>query len=77
MTAVSTTPLAHTATSAAASDLRAVRLTDRIRYVHCEGGHGVMTFSSKSGAPLFVKEVSTQEDFKLNYSVFRMMEDLI
>jgi hypothetical protein len=37
----------------------------------------VMTFVSKSGVPLFVKEVNSQEDFRLNYSVFRMMEDLI
>jgi hypothetical protein len=77
MTAVSTTPKDLTVTSEAGSTLRAVKLTERIRYLHCEGGHGVMTFSSASGQPLFVKEVRDQEDFKLNYSVFRMMEDLV
>lgn len=62
--------------SEAANTLRAVRLSERIRYIHCEDGHGVMTFCSKNGSPLFVKEVQSQDDFKLNYSVFRMMEDL-
>lgn len=76
MTAVSTTPEALTATPEAVSSLRAVKLSDRIRYIHCEDGHGVMTFSSRSGVPLFVKDVQSQEDFRLNYSVFRMMEDL-
>lgn len=60
---------------------RAVKLSERIRYIHCEGGedrdsHGVMTFVDKNDVPLFVKEVANQDDFKLNYSVFRMMEDL-
>lgn len=75
-------PVDHTATSEAVSTLRAVKLSDRIRYVHCEGdsergSHGVMTFVARNGVPLFVKEVSDQQDFKLNYSVFRMMEDLV
>jgi hypothetical protein len=77
MTAVSTTPEAPIATSAAASDLRAVKLSERIRYLHCEGGHGVMTFIGRNGSPQFVKEIASREDFKLNYSVFRMMEDMI
>ena len=66
-----------TAQSTPVNAMRAVRLSERIRYIHCEGGHGVMTFCSAGGAPLFVKEVETQEDFRLNYSVFRMMEDLV
>lgn len=71
-----------TATSACDESPRAVRLSERIRYIHCDGeegrtSHGVMTFCSAGGAPLFVKEVESQEDFKLNYSVFRMMEDLL
>jgi hypothetical protein len=71
-----------TATSACGESLRAVRLSERIRYIHCgaeEGraSHGVMTFCSAGGAPLFVKEVESQEDFRLNYQVFRMMEDLV
>jgi len=62
--------------------LRAIKLTDRIRYIHCggdedRGSHGVMTFCSASGVPMFVKEVESQEDFRLNYNVFRMMEDLV
>ncbi len=64
-------------TSEAASTLRAVRLSEQIRYLHCEDGHGIMTFSSKAGRPLFVKEVQSRDDFSWNYSVFRMMEDLI
>lgn len=75
-------PVDRTATSEAVSTLRAVKLSERIRYVHCEGdgergSHGVMTFIAKNGEPLFVKEVSDQRDFKLNYNVFRMMEDLV
>jgi len=35
-----------------------------------------MTFCSAGGAPLFVKEVESQEDFRLNYQVFRIVEDL-
>jgi hypothetical protein len=57
--------------------LRAVKLSERIRYLHCEGGHGVMTFLSRSGVPLYVREVETQDDFRLNYSVFSAMEELI
>lgn len=64
-----------------ADAIRAVKLSDRIRYIHCDGSedrnsHGVMTFVDKNEVPLFVKEVSNQEDFRLNYNVFRMMEDL-
>lgn len=77
MTAVSTTPKDLTVTSAAENGLRAIRLSEQIRYIHCEDGHGIMTFSSKAGRPLFVKEVQSKEDFSWNYSVFRMMEDLI
>jgi len=36
-----------------------------------------MTFCSAAGEPLFVKEVESQEDFRLNYQVFSMMEDLV
>lgn len=77
MTAVSTTPKDPIAMSEAESTLRTVKLSEQIRYLHCEEGHGIMTFSSKSGRPLFVKEVRDQDEFKLNYNVFRMMEDLI
>jgi len=71
-----------TVTSACGESLRAVRLSERIRYIHCgaeEGraSHGVMTFCSAAGEPLFVKEVESQEDFRLNYQVFSMMEDLV
>jgi hypothetical protein len=76
MTDVSTIPGVPTVTSEAADALRAVKLSERIRYIHCEDGHGVMVFTSKGGNPLFVKEVQTQDDFRLNFSVFRMMEDL-
>ena len=73
---------APTVTSKAENTLRAVKLSERINYLHCggdegRGSHGVMTFVSKGGVPLFVKEVNSREDFRLNYSVFRMMEDLI
>jgi len=57
--------------------LRAVKISDRINYLHCEGGHGVMTFVSRAGVPIFVKEVSSKEDFALNYNVFRMMETML
>lgn len=77
MTAASITPKDPTVTSEAESGLRGVKLSNQIRYLHCEDGHGVMTFSSKAGRPLFVKEVQSKEDFSWNYSVFRMMEDLI
>jgi hypothetical protein len=76
------TPVDPTATFEADDSLRAVKLSGRINYLHCDGGgdrdsHGVMTFVSKNGAPLFVKEVNSREDFHLNYNVFRMMEDLL
>jgi hypothetical protein len=64
-------------TSLNETSLRAVKLSERIRYLHCEGGHGVMTFLSRSGVPLYVREVETQDDFRLNYSVFSAMEELI
>jgi len=71
------TPSAPIVTSPSATSLRAVKLSNRINYLHCEGGHGVITFTSKAGVPLFVKEVETQEDFRLNFSVFSMMETLV
>ena len=54
--------------------LRAVKVSDRINYLHCEDGHGIMTFTSLSGRPLFIKEISSQEDFKLNFDVFKALE---
>lgn len=57
--------------------MRAVKLSERIRYLHCEGGHGVMTFVGRNGSPQFVKEIADRDDFALNYNVFRMMEDMI
>ena len=82
MTTVSQTLSDLTATSACGESLQAVRLSERIRYIHCPGddgrtSHGVMTFCSAGGVPMFVKEVESQEDFRLNYGVFRMMEDLL
>lgn len=73
---------APTVTSEAENTLRVVKLSGRINYLHCDGdgdrgSHGVMTFVSRGGVPLFVKEVNSLEDFRLNYSVFRAMEDLI
>jgi hypothetical protein len=81
MTTVSQIQKDLTAIFEADKDLRAVKLSDRINYLHCEGGesrdsHGVMVFTSEKGVPLFVKEVESREDFKLNFDVFKIMEIL-
>lgn len=81
MTTVSQTQKDLTATFEADKDLRAVKLSDQINYLHCEGtdnrnSHGVMVFTSKKGVPLLVKEVQSQEDFKFIFNSFKMWEDL-
>ena len=81
MTTVSQTQKDLIATFKADKGLRAVKLSDQINYLHCKdtdsrNSHGVMIFTSKKGVPLLVKEVQSQEDFKLIFNSFKMYEDL-
>jgi len=60
--------------------MKAVSLTDRIKYLHCpgeeenEGGHGVLILMGVKGAPEKVASVDNQTDFKFWYKNFSLLE---
>ena len=50
-----------------------VKLTERIRYIHCEdpeGNHGVLVLLSAYGYPTKTLEVNDRADFRFAYSTF-------
>ena len=52
--------------------MRAIKLTDDIKYLHCEdedGAHGVLILHSNS-RPVRVAEVNDQSDFRFWFSAF-------
>lgn len=73
----SATQSAPTAIYPPASTLRGVRLTEHIRYLHCdggdEGGHGVLIFESPAGAPTVV-DVETRGEFRAELSALMALE---
>jgi len=60
--------------------MKAVSLTDRIKYLHCqdeeenEGGHGVLILTDTDGMPTKVVSVDDQTDFKFWYKNFSLIE---
>ena len=59
--------------------MKAVKLTNRIRYFHCpgdeEGAHGVMVLLGAHGYPTKAEEVETQADFKFWFRAFSLAEE--
>ena len=52
--------------------MRAIKLTDDIKYLHCEdedGAHGVLILHSND-RPVRVAEVNDQSDFRFWFSAF-------
>ena len=55
-----------------------VKLTERIRYIHCEdpeGNHGVLVLLSAYGYPTKALEVNNQADFRFAYTTFVDVEN--
>ncbi len=55
-----------------------VKLTERIRYMHCEdveGNHGVLVLLAAYGYPTKVLEVNDKADFRFAYSTFVSIEE--
>jgi hypothetical protein len=59
--------------------MKGVKLTERIRYMHCEGddggSHGVLVLLSAYGYPTKMLEVNDQADFRFAYSTFVAVEE--
>ena len=58
--------------------MKGVKLTERIRYMHCEdqeGNHGVLILLGAYGYPTKVLEVNDQKDFRFAYSTFVSIEE--
>ena len=76
MTASATQP-APTATYDPASALRGVKLSEHIRYLHCEGGetggHGVLIFTNPNGTQT-VADVETRDELRAELSAFMALE---
>ena len=58
--------------------MKGVKLTERIRYMHCQdedGAHGILVLLGKAQWPTKTAEVYTQADFKKFYSHFVITEE--
>lgn len=58
--------------------MKGVKLTERIRYVHCEdpeGNHGVLVLLGAYGYPTKAMEVNDQSDFRFAYRNLRTAEE--
>ena len=57
--------------------MKGVKLTERIRYMHCQdedGAHGILVLLGKAQWPTKTAEVYTQADFKKFYNNFVVTE---
>ena len=58
--------------------MKGVKLTERIRYMHCQdedgGTHGILVLLGKAQWPTKTAEVYTQADFKRFYDSFVITE---
>lgn len=53
--------------------MKGVKLTERIRYLHCEGDegtHGILVLLGVSHLPTKAVEIETQADFRKFYNSF-------
>lgn len=74
---MSTTLKEPTAISAPVESLRGVKLSDHIRYLHCdggdEGGHGVLIFTNPNGS-VTITDVETKDEFRSEFTAFMALE---
>jgi len=57
--------------------MKGVKLTERIRYMHCEGeegSHGILILLGNSRYPTKAVEISDQSDFRRFFDSFRVTE---
>ena len=57
--------------------MKGIKLTERIRYAHCEdqeGNHGVLILLGAYGYPTKALEVNDQKDFRFAYNTFVAVE---
>lgn len=78
MTASATQP-AHTATSAQEKHLRGVKLSEHIRYIHCDGGddgaHGVLIFENPNGS-VTAADIESRDQLRNELSSFMALENI-
>ena len=59
--------------------MRGVKLSEHIRYLHCdggdEGGHGVLIFDNPNGSKVVV-DVETQDQLRAELSAFMALESV-
>ncbi|MBM4056833.1 MAG: hypothetical protein FJ275_01180 [Planctomycetes bacterium] len=59
--------------------MRGVKLSEHIRYIHCdggdEGGHGVLMFQNPNGS-LTVTDVETEDQLRAELSSFLALESI-
>jgi len=58
--------------------LRGVKLSEHIRYLHCDGdnqagGHGVLIFDNPNGSKVVV-DVETKDEFKSQFTALKALE---
>lgn len=59
--------------------MKGVKLTERIRYMHCEGeegAHGILVLLGISHIPTKAVEIETQADFRKFYDAFVAKEKI-
>lgn len=57
--------------------MKGIKLTERIRYMHCEGdegAHGILVLLGDSRYPTKAVEIETQADFRRFYDSFCITE---
>ena len=59
--------------------MKAVSLSPRIKYFHCDGGdegpHGVLVLLGASGRPTKASDINDQADFRFWFKNFKIAEE--
>ena len=58
--------------------MKGIKLTERIRYMHCEdeeGNHGILVLLGNSKYPTKTFEVNDQADFRRGFHNFKVTEE--
>lgn len=61
--------------------MKAVSLSPRIKYFHCDGGdednHGVLVLLGSNGRPTKASDINDQADFRFWFKNFKIAEDMM
>jgi hypothetical protein len=61
--------------------MKAVSLSPRIKYFHCDGGdedaHGVLVLLGSNGRPTKASDIGDQADFRFWFKNFKITEDMM